>query len=42
MTRLRELYFNRRIAFMLPLGFASGLPLALTVLEAQPRAGGHA
>lgn len=30
MRGMRELYFNRRVALMLPLGFASGLPLALT------------
>lgn len=30
MATLRELYFNRRVGIMLPLGFASGLPLALT------------
>ena len=30
MASFRELFCNRRIALMLPLGFASGLPLALT------------
>lgn len=30
MAGMRELYFNRRVALMLPLGFASGLPAALT------------
>ena len=30
MAGMRELYFNRRVGLMLPLGFASGLPLALT------------
>lgn len=30
MRGMRELYFNRRVGMMLPLGFASGLPLALT------------
>lgn len=39
---IRELYFNRRVLMMLPLGFASGLPLALTgsTLAAWARASG--
>ena len=30
MSDLRELFFNRRVAIQLPLGYASGLPLLLT------------
>lgn len=30
MASFKDLYLNRRVALMLPLGFASGLPLALT------------